>query len=127
MKYIYFILGLLCAGIGAVGAFLPILPTAPFLLLACVCFGKSSPKADAWFRSTQLYKKHLESFVENRAMTLKTKITLLSFASTMLLIAFFMMENIIGRTVIIFLIIFKYYYFTFKIRTIKEEEVLIGD
>ena len=53
-------------------------------------------------------------------MTLKTKVMLLSFASTMLLIAFLMMDNIYGRITIVLLVIFKYYYFAFRITTIKE-------
>ena len=37
--------GLAFVAIGAVGAFLPLLPTVPFLLLAAFCFAKGNP---AW-------------------------------------------------------------------------------
>lgn len=121
MKYIYFVLGLLFMGIGCIGIVLPILPTTPFLLLALFLFAKSSKRAEAWFMSTKIYQKHIDSFVKERAMTLKTKISLLAFASSMLLIAFFMMDNIFGRITIILLIFFKYYYFIFRIKTIKSE------
>lgn len=120
MKYLYFGLGLIAMVLGMNGVFLPILPTTPFLLLAMFFFTKSSKRAKIWFEGTKLYQNHLDSFVQRRAMTLKTKVMLLSFASTMLLIAFLMMNNIYGRIVIVLLVIFKYYYFTMKIATIKE-------
>lgn len=120
MKYLYFGLGLIAMVLGMIGVFLPILPTTPFLLLAMFFFTKSSKRAKIWFEGTKLYQNHLDSFVQRRAITLKTKVMLLSFASTMLLIAFLMMNNIYGRIVIVLLVIFKYYYFTMKIATIKE-------
>ena len=84
---ILLLLGFLSAGLGAIGVLLPILPTTPFLLLATFCFAKSSKRFHTWFTHTSLYKKHLESFVEHRAMTRKTKVSLLLFASCMLVIA----------------------------------------
>lgn len=117
-KMLFVILGLICFALGAIGAVLPMIPTTPFLLVATYCFARGSDKFNNWFINTNLYKNHLDSFVENREMTLKTKITICLLASLMLLIAFFMMSNIYGRITIIILIIIKYYYFIFKIKTI---------
>ena len=120
MKYLYFMLGIIFTGIGMIGVVLPVLPTTPFLLVAMFFFTKSSSRAQVWFEGTKIYQNHLNDFVTKRAMTLKTKVMLLSFASTMLLIAFLMMDNIYGRITIVLLVIFKYYYFAFRIKTIKE-------
>lgn len=120
MKYLYFGLGIIFMVLGMIGVALPILPTTPFLLVALFFFTKSSKRAKNWFEGTKLYQNHLGDFVTSRKMTLKTKIMLLSCASTMLLIAFLMMSNIYGRITIVLLVIFKYYYFIFRIETIKE-------
>ncbi|MGI6105280.1 MAG: YbaN family protein [Raoultibacter sp.] len=122
IQVLFAALGFLCFVCGAIGAFLPIIPTTPFLLLASFFFAKSSQRFNSWFTSTKLYQKHLDSFVKERAMPLRTKIGLCAFASTMLIIAFFMMNNLYGRIFIVCLIVFKYYYFIFRIKTIKEGE-----
>lgn len=118
LRIVWLLCGFLAMGIGAVGVVLPVLPTTPFLLLASFCLAKGSERFHRWFTGTKLYKKHLESFVENRSMTLKTKFSLLIPASCMLLLAFLAMQNVYGRAFILFLILFKYVYFFTKIRTI---------
>lgn len=35
-------------GVGVIGAFLPILPTVPFWLIAAACWARSSPKTHEW-------------------------------------------------------------------------------
>ena len=74
MRYIYLMIGMISFGLGFIGIVLPILPTTPFLLLAGYCFARSSKRVHNWFVSTKAYQRHLEPFVQKRAMTLKTKI-----------------------------------------------------
>ncbi len=119
LKGIYIILGFIFFGIGAIGTFLPVLPTVPFLLLASFCFVRGSERFNNWFLSSSLYKKHLESFSKSRSMTRKTKIVILGFASMMLIMAFIFSANIYARMLIGAAFILKYYYFIFKIKTIK--------
>ena len=73
-RLIFLILGFLCLGLGCVGVALPILPTVPFFLVTVFCFANSSQKLHDWFVSTKLYKKHLESFVKKKGMTVQTKV-----------------------------------------------------
>ena len=122
-KILYLTLGVISMVLGAVGVVLPILPTTPFLLLAAFCFGKSSQRLHRWFLSTQLYEKHLKDFVQTRAMTMKTKLSLMSMASAMMLLGFLMMEQVpAGRIAIACVWIFHLYYFLFRIRTIPSRE-----
>ena len=120
MKSLYLIIGFLFFGLGAIGVILPVLPTTPFLLVASYCFARGSKRLNDWFLSTKIYQKHLDSFVKERAMTLKTKISLLSFASAMLILAFCLVDVIYARILIIAVMIFKYYYFICRIKTIQE-------
>lgn len=119
MIILYFIVACISMALGAIGVILPIIPTTPFLLLSAFCFAKSSKRFHTWFTNTSLYKKHLESFVEKREMKIKTKITLLVFASSMLLIAMYLVDVMVVKVFIGFLIAFKYYYFTFRIKTVS--------
>jgi hypothetical protein len=43
--------GWIFLSLGIIGAFLPIMPTTPFALLAAYCFSKSSPKLHQWILS----------------------------------------------------------------------------
>lgn len=119
IKLLWLMIGIVSMVLGAIGVVLPVLPTTPFLLLASFCFAKGSDRFHKWFIGTKLYKKHLESFVTSRSMTLKTKLCILLPASAMLILAMLAMSNIYGRVFIIFLIMFKYIYFFTRIETVK--------
>ena len=112
LKMLWLAAAFLCLGIGAVGV---------ILLVASFCFARGSERFHKWFMGTKLYKNHLDSFVKERAMTLKTKLCILLPASAMLMCAFFMMSNLPGRIFILLLILFKYVYFFTKIKTIRIE------
>ena len=70
LKIFWMTLGFLCLGLGTMGIVLPILPTVPFYMATLFFFANSSEKLHSWFLETNLYKKHLDSFVQKRAMTM---------------------------------------------------------
>jgi len=120
-KVLYLTAAFICFGLGAIGVVLPVLPTTPFLLLASFCFAKGSSRFHNWFLGTKIYRQHLESFVNSRAMTLKTKVTILIPASLMLIAAAYFAPIWHVKVFIGFLMVFKYYYFIFRIKTVKAE------
>ena len=121
-KAFFVVLGCLSLGLGAVGAVLPILPTVPFLMLATFCFAKSSEKLHNWFISTKLYKKNLESFVQGKGMTMKTKIRIMATVTILMGIGFIMMHAVpVGRIILAIVWIFHVLYFIFGIKTLKVE------
>jgi len=122
MRILYLILGFIFLGIGAVGAVLPLLPSAVFLLAAAFFFARSSKKLNDWFLSTNLYKKNLESYVKNRAMTVKTKVTIICSITLTMSIGFIMMSRVpIGRIILAIVWVCHILYFIFGIKTIQND------
>ncbi|MFT4415946.1 YbaN family protein [Fredinandcohnia humi] len=119
-KYLFIVLGFIVLGLGVVGIVLPVIPTTPLLLLASFLFVKGSDRFDRWFKQTNLYKRHLEGFVKRREMTLKQKVTLLLFADAMILIPFITLDSLLIRIMLVLIVIYKYYYFITKIKTIHK-------
>ncbi|QCJ41306.1 DUF454 domain-containing protein [Bacillus sp. S3] len=119
VKFIFIAFGFLALGLGILGIILPLLPTTPLLLLASFCFVKGSKRFELWFKGTTLYKRHLENFVKERAMTLQQKLTILLFADVMIAIPFFILDSYIVKGLLLLIVVYKYYYFIYKIKTVQ--------
>lgn len=78
MRLLYLCLGWLMVGTGIVGAFLPVLPTTPFLLLALWCFSRSSPKLEAWLLSHPKFGPSLRNWKETGSIARRAKVAALS-------------------------------------------------
>lgn len=124
-KAILIITGCIGVGLGAVGAVLPLLPAFPFLLLAAVCFAKSSERLDRWFRGTKLYKNDLESFVKGQGMTKRTKIKVMITVTLLMAVGFAVMfarEVYIPCMILGGVWLFHIIYFEFMVKTHRKEE-----
>lgn len=60
--------GSLSVALGAVGMFLPVLPTTPFLLLAAVCYARSSPRLYRWLLTNRWFGEYIRNYHEGRGM-----------------------------------------------------------
>ena len=80
-KKIYICVGLLATGLGIVGAFLPVMPTVPFLLVALFCFERSSKKYHDMILNNKYFGKVLRDYYEGRGLTTSVKIKAVLFLS----------------------------------------------
>lgn len=74
MRTIYMMAGLLMTALGIVGAFLPLLPTTPFLLVAVWCFSRSSPRLEQWLLNHRTLGPPLTNWRREGAISARTKV-----------------------------------------------------
>jgi len=74
-RMFYLALGFLLVGIGVLGIFVPLLPTTIFLILASVCFMKSSPKAYEWLKNNKYLGSYVQNYKDKSGLSLTTKIS----------------------------------------------------
>ncbi|MEL6876758.1 MAG: YbaN family protein [Pseudomonadota bacterium] len=74
MRRLYLAAGLLFVGLGAIGAFLPIFPTVPFLLLAVFCFARSNPKWEQKILEHPTWGPQIRDWRERRAINRRAKV-----------------------------------------------------
>ena len=88
-----------------------------------ICFAKSNGKLHDWFIHSRLYQNNLQSYVEQRAMRVRSKITLLTGMTALMALGFLLMGRVpVGRIVLAVVWLLHMIYFIFGVRTLKTEK-----
>lgn len=73
-RWLLLICGWICVVLGVVGAFLPVMPTTPFLLLAAACFVRSSKRFYIWLVTHRWLGPLIRDYLDGGGIPLKAKV-----------------------------------------------------
>jgi uncharacterized membrane protein YbaN (DUF454 family) len=94
IKRLFFLsLGGTCLAIGAVGLFVPLLPTTPLILASFVCFTKSSKRAERWISSNRYFGSFIENYQKKTGVPWDVKIKSIILLWMVLSISMFIFSN----------------------------------
>ncbi len=90
MRLAVIAVGLISLALGAVGLFLPLLPTVPFLLLSAICFAKTSERLHGWLLSHPVLGPPIQNWNERGAISPRAKwLASISIVASFALAVFF--------------------------------------
>lgn len=74
LRAVYLVIGFLFVGLGVLGAFLPVLPTTPLLLVSLWAFSKSSVRLERWLLEHKRFGPRLTAWRTHRVIPLAAKL-----------------------------------------------------
>jgi hypothetical protein len=85
-RFLLILVGLISLALGALGVFLPLLPTTPFVLVSALAFANSSDRLHRWLLDHQLFGPLVTNWQRYGAISRPTKIlSLLSMVAVVLI------------------------------------------
>ena len=103
VRYIFLTIGAISFVLGTAGIVIPLLPTVPFYMLTLFCLARGSECFHRMFLESSLYQKTVGAYERDKALTLRTKLSILLSVSTIMAIgAYFSQDMPIALIVMAF-------------------------
>ena len=99
-RQLLIITGTVCVVIGAIGIFIPILPTTPFLLLAAFCYLRSSPRFYHWLINNRLFGVYIRNYIEGRGIPVKLKLFTIALLWATIGISIWLTANLVVTVIL---------------------------
>ena len=93
IRYIFLTVGAVSFALGTAGIVLPILPTVPFYMLTLFCLARGSERFHRMFLESSLYQKTVGAYERDKALTLRTKLSILASVTTIMAIGAYFSQN----------------------------------
>ncbi len=102
VRGVLLVLGTLLVGLGIVGIYVPGLPTTPFLLLAALCYLRSSERLSRWLLNHPRFGPGLTTILREKALPLRVKVFSIAAASLSLgTLAIWVAETVVMKSVLV--------------------------
>ena len=93
VRYVFLTIGAISFVLGTVGIVLPLLPTVPFYMLTLFCLARGSERFHKMFLESSLYQKTVGAYERDKALTLRTKLSILASVTTIMSIGAYFSQN----------------------------------
>ena len=87
VRWLLVAVGVVATLLGIVGAFVPVLPTTPFLLVAAACFARASPKLDRMLTGSATFGPTILEWRRHRSIPWRTKLVAIGLMSAMIAVS----------------------------------------
>ena len=94
VRYIFLTIGAISFCLGTAGIVLPVWPTVPFYMLTLFCLARGSERFHRMFLESSLYQKTVGAYERDKALTLRTKLSILTSVTAIMMIGAYFSRNI---------------------------------
>lgn len=122
LKYFLLLAGFLSFILGVIGAFLPVLPTTPFMLLSALCFSKSSEKLHIWLTSLPYFGSAIIDWERNKVIRPRAKFAALGTIWLSIGLTVIFAKLHLGLKIMLILIAFSTSFFIWTRKSYAENE-----
>ncbi|MBF1753755.1 MAG: YbaN family protein [Veillonella sp.] len=93
VRYVFLTIGAISFALGTAGIILPLLPTVPLYMLALFCLARGSERLHKMFLESSLYQKTVGAYERDKALTLRTKLSILASVTTIMATGAYFSQN----------------------------------